>query len=169
MTNNLELARQYAEDVRDGRIEVNKYVKKAIERHYRDLDNAEARGWYFSDKSAEKAIKFYNFLALTKGVTRTTVPKDQINPDGSIRFQLAPWQAFAIASIFGWKKKENKKRRFNEVYIEIPKKNGKALALDTLIPTPSGWTTMGDIKVGDTIFDEYFRHTKVVATTEVMY
>lgn len=32
--------------------------------------------------------------------------------------------------------------------------SGKALALDTLVPTPSGWTTMGDIAVGDLVFDE---------------
>ena len=31
---------------------------------------------------------------------------------------------------------------------------GKALALDTPIPTPDGWTTMGEIKVGDRVFDE---------------
>jgi len=31
---------------------------------------------------------------------------------------------------------------------------GRALALDTPIPTPNGWRTMGDLKVGDPIFDE---------------
>jgi len=31
---------------------------------------------------------------------------------------------------------------------------GEALALDTPIPTPSGWTTIGDIAVGDQVFDE---------------
>ena len=31
---------------------------------------------------------------------------------------------------------------------------GKALALDTQVPTVAGWTQMGDIKVGDTLFDE---------------
>jgi replicative DNA helicase len=31
---------------------------------------------------------------------------------------------------------------------------GKALALDTPIPTPDGWTTMGSIEVGDRVFDE---------------
>lgn len=30
----------------------------------------------------------------------------------------------------------------------------KALALDTPIPTPSGWTTMGEIEVGALVFDE---------------
>lgn len=33
-------------------------------------------------------------------------------------------------------------------------KLNKALALDTPIPTPAGWTTMGEIKVGDQVFDE---------------
>ena len=31
---------------------------------------------------------------------------------------------------------------------------GKQVALDTPIPTPHGWTTMGEIKVGDSVFDE---------------
>ncbi|MCF0074471.1 terminase large subunit [Dyadobacter sp. CY261] len=124
--NKLETALQYAEDVRDGKILVNKYIKLAIERHFRDLENAEVKGWYFSDKSAQKALMFFDFLVLTKGVTKANVPKEQINPDGSIRFQLAPWQAFMIASIFGWKKIVNNKRRFTEAYIEIPKKNGKS-------------------------------------------
>lgn len=30
---------------------------------------------------------------------------------------------------------------------------GKRLALDTPVPTPNGWTTMGQLKAGDTIFD----------------
>ena len=32
---------------------------------------------------------------------------------------------------------------------------GKSLALDTPLPTPQGWTTMGDVRVGDTLFDEH--------------
>jgi replicative DNA helicase len=31
---------------------------------------------------------------------------------------------------------------------------GKALALDTPIPTPSGWSTMGDLEAGDDVLDE---------------
>jgi replicative DNA helicase len=31
---------------------------------------------------------------------------------------------------------------------------GKALSLDTPIPTPEGWTTMGELEVGDVVFDE---------------
>src|SRR6185437_15118959 len=46
---------------------------------------------------------------------------------------------------------------------------GKALALDTPIPTPTGWTTMGEIKVGDTIFGRDGKETKVIFATDVMY
>ncbi len=45
---------------------------------------------------------------------------------------------------------------------------GKALALDTPLPTPSGWTTMGEVAVGDDLLDAQGRPTKVVAATEVM-
>ncbi len=31
---------------------------------------------------------------------------------------------------------------------------GKALALNTLVPTPAGWATMGDLRDGDLVFDE---------------
>jgi hypothetical protein len=46
---------------------------------------------------------------------------------------------------------------------------GKALALDTPIPTPNGWTTMGDLKVGDQVFDENGNKTLVMFATETMY
>ncbi len=45
---------------------------------------------------------------------------------------------------------------------------GKALALDTRLPTPTGWTTMGAVKVGDTLFDEQGRQCSVQWITEVM-
>ncbi|MEP9381890.1 replicative DNA helicase [Nocardioides sp. KR10-350] len=45
---------------------------------------------------------------------------------------------------------------------------GKALALDTPLPTPSGWTTMGEVEVGDLLYDAHGRPTRVVAATEVL-
>jgi DNA segregation ATPase FtsK/SpoIIIE-like protein len=46
---------------------------------------------------------------------------------------------------------------------------GKALALDTPIPTPDGWTTMGEIQVGSEVFDECGRRCTVIAATPVMH
>ncbi|WP_092804981.1 replicative DNA helicase [Rhodococcus globerulus] len=45
---------------------------------------------------------------------------------------------------------------------------GKALALDTPLATPSGWTTMGDVAVGDLLIDNHGKPTRVVAATDVM-
>lgn len=45
---------------------------------------------------------------------------------------------------------------------------GKALALDTLIPTPVGWTTMGQIQTGDEVLAADGTPTQVTAATEVM-
>jgi len=45
---------------------------------------------------------------------------------------------------------------------------GKALALDTPLPTPAGWTTMGDVAVGDELLGADGRPTRVLAATDVM-
>ncbi|MFD7369193.1 replicative DNA helicase [Nocardiopsis alba] len=45
---------------------------------------------------------------------------------------------------------------------------GKALALDTPLPTPDGWTTMGEVRVGDELVAADGTPTRVVAATEVM-
>lgn len=44
---------------------------------------------------------------------------------------------------------------------------GKALSLDTPLPCPTGWVTMGEVKVGDSLFDENGNVCKVVYTTPV--
>ena len=45
---------------------------------------------------------------------------------------------------------------------------GKALALDTPLPTPTGWTTMGRVAKGDKLLGPDGRPTTVVETTDVM-
>jgi deoxycytidine triphosphate deaminase len=58
-------------------------------------------------------------------------------------------------------------------WVELPtdlvaRLEGKALALDTPVPTPLGWRTMGDLTPGDLVFDETGAPTKVVAVTPPM-
>ncbi len=45
---------------------------------------------------------------------------------------------------------------------------GKALAVDTPLPTPDGWTSMGEVAEGDRLLGADGRPTTVVATTPVM-
>ncbi len=46
---------------------------------------------------------------------------------------------------------------------------GKALALETPVPTLSGWTTMGAVQVGDFLFDEKGMPCRVIVTSEVFH
>jgi replicative DNA helicase len=46
---------------------------------------------------------------------------------------------------------------------------GKALALDTPLPTPTGWTTMGDVAVGDQLIGADGKPATVVAATDVLH
>ena len=45
---------------------------------------------------------------------------------------------------------------------------GKALALDTPLPTPGGWTTMGEVQVGDYLLGADGKPARVLAATGVM-
>jgi deoxycytidine triphosphate deaminase len=47
----------------------------------------------------------------------------------------------------------------------VARLEGKALALDTLVPTTQGWKTMADIRPGDLVFDEDGFPTVVLAAT----
>lgn len=48
-----------------------------------------------------------------------------------------------------------------------PPGTGKALTLDTPIPSPDGWTTMGALEVGNRVYDMYGRPCHVTFATEV--
>lgn len=58
---------------------------------------------------------------------------------------------------------------FRRGSVRRPKGWGKALALDTPVPTPSGWCDMGSLAVGDVVFGEDGRPCRVVAKSEVWH
>ena len=51
--------------------------------------------------------------------------------------------------------------------LAMPRGSGKALDLNTPLATPTGWTTMGEVKVGDFLFDEQGHQCRVVRKSEV--
>lgn len=83
------------------------------------------------------------------------------------------WQYECTMRMFGWVRHSERwgrtVRRFNAASIYIPKKQKKALALDTPIPTPDGWTTVKDIRVGDMLFDVNGERCRVIDKTETYY
>lgn len=46
---------------------------------------------------------------------------------------------------------------------------GKDLTLGQKLPTPTGWTTVGDVKVGEYVLDELGRPTKVTGKSRIFY
>jgi deoxycytidine triphosphate deaminase len=50
----------------------------------------------------------------------------------------------------------------------VARLEGKALALDTPIPTPGGWRLMGELEPGDYVFDEKGAPVQVIAATQPM-
>lgn len=59
------------------------------------------------------------------------------------------------------------KRLINRAVLGRSRGWGKALALETRVPTPRGWTTIGALNIGDQVFDENGYPCKVIAKSEV--
>ncbi len=89
-------------------------------------------------------------------------------PKAGRPFILEPWQKAVVANIHGWRR-PNGLRRYRRVFLTVGRGNGKALAVDTPIPTPKGWTDMGELAPGDDVFDENGKVCQVVGATDVMH
>ena len=109
---------------------------------------------HYDKAAADYAVAFIQQLKHTKGIW------------AGKPFKLLGWQEQIIRDVFGMIK-ENGYRQFTTAYVEIPKKNGKELHLSTPIPTPEGWSTMGDIAVGDLVLDECGKPCHVIAKSKV--
>jgi phage terminase large subunit-like protein len=104
---------QYAWGVRRGEIVACRYVKLAVERHFRDLETGAQRGLWFDYAAAEHAIGFFRFLRHSKGEW------------AGQELVLEPWQQFYLWCLFGWKEQVDGTRRFRDGYLEVARKNGK--------------------------------------------
>ncbi len=122
MKTGLDKLDQYCEGVTSGNIPVCKWVKRAVKRHYKDLERQDTKDfpYFFHPESAQHFFDFCeDNLQHYEGVM-----------DGEPLI-LEPWQWFIYGSIFGWQK--NKKfrgyliRRFRTASIIVPKKNGKSI------------------------------------------
>ena len=109
---------------------------------------------HYDKRKADRAVAFIQSLKHTKGVW------------AGKPFILFPWQEQIIRDIYGTVK-ENGYRQFNTAFVEICKKAGKELALDTPIFTTKGWKTMGTLTLDDKVFDENGMPCNIVAFSKV--
>lgn len=100
-----------------GTINVCRYTRLAVERHFRDLREAGDRGLVFNIAHAQHVIDF--------------IQKHCRQSKGQWAGQtiaLQPWQKFWIAVTFGWRRVDGT-RRFRTWYEEVARKNGKSTKL----------------------------------------
>ena len=151
-------ATQYAADVISGVIVAGPHVRAACQRHLNDRKKEltdSGYKFYYDEHAASEGIAFFEECLCLNGGQFEGKP-----------FLLFPWEAFIIGNIFGWKRKSDDTRRFRVVFIETGK---GPLALDTPIATPTGWTTMGAIGVGDYVFDSAGIPTKVIDISPIFF
>ena len=104
---------KYMSDVMDGTIPACKWVKLAVKRHRDDLKKKRFP-YHFDEARAERPILFIHYYCIHVMGSMDREP-----------LILAPWQQFITWVIFGWIGTDGY-RRFNTVFIEVAKKNGKS-------------------------------------------
>lgn len=104
-----------------------------------------ARGQSPSDKAAA-LIRYLEGLTVTEG-------RYAGKP-----LRVLPWQEEVCRAVC----------THSTIAMSMARGNGKALALDTPVPTPDGWTTMGAIKTGDRVFGRDGRPVRVLKAHDTL-
>lgn len=129
MIDPLNDVKKYVTDVVSGEIVACKSIIGACQRHLDDLDRVGDPDfpYYFDEEHASRVCKFFPVLV------RHSIGKHAGKP-----FELQSWQAFAMASIFGWKRTTDLldesgevqvpkgARRYTKAYLSVARKNGKS-------------------------------------------
>lgn len=122
-----QIANQYAKDIVSGAIPAAELTRLACQRHLDDLEKSQKDKDYPFEfnpvlerdgkqyRPGNRVCAFIELLKHTKGAWKGK------------NIHLEPWQIFNICVPFGWIRKDNGFRRFTEIYLEVPRKNGKSI------------------------------------------
>src|SRR5437763_734561 len=107
---------KYVAGVISGKILACEYIILACKRYRADILDADRKGFYFDEATAETFIAFIEKLPHVKG-----------QPANEKKLlKLEPVQKFIVWNLFGWKWVTNGRRRFRHAYLEMAKKNAKS-------------------------------------------
>lgn len=107
----VKIAHDYATDVLAGRILACEFIKLACQRF---LDDQKRRDLVMKPKKVAAICLFIEKLRHIKGKWAGKT------------ISLESWQIFILCNIFGWYYAKTGKRRFRDVYLEVPRKNAKS-------------------------------------------
>lgn len=107
---------QYAIEAVDGSRTVCVAERLACQRHLDDLtrQGTDAFPWVFSEEKANRIYEWFEYIPHIKG------------PLAGQPIELLPFQKFDLGCIFGWVHKDTGFRRFEKVYKQEARKNGKS-------------------------------------------
>lgn len=88
-------------------------------------------------------------------------PEDPDNPDASL-FECEPHHKILLQMVA-----DIEARKRLRAACSMPPQHGKAVALDTPVPTPDGWRRIVDLRPGDFVFSETGAPCRVVAVSPV--
>lgn len=115
---------EFITSVESGSKIVNEEQLQAVQRFFKDLDN---KNYEFKVEEAEFVIKLIEGTIVNiQGETVSGLPL------ANKPLKLIPWQKFCIYNILGFYHKKTILRRFKEVFIFIPRKNGKTSFIGAL-------------------------------------
>lgn len=110
------MAADYLGAVILGGLVTNRWTYLAVQRQLDDLARQDDPAWpyRFDEQAGNRVCEFLSRLKHVKG------------EKGGQRFEIEPWEAFIITTVFGWLHKETGLRRFRRSYVECGKGNGKS-------------------------------------------
>lgn len=103
---------KYVSDVLSGQIVCGRLIRLAVERFCKFLE--ERDDLVFREDRVDYVIRFISLL------------KHYTGRHAGTSFILQPWQAFVVASIYGFYYKDTGERVVQSVYVEMARKNGKS-------------------------------------------
>lgn len=102
--------KQYAKDIKEGRIASGHLIKEAVDRFYAFLERDDM---YFDEKAVDECVDFISTL------------KHFLGKSAGKPFILEPFQEFIVANVFGLKWKSTGFRVCTEMFMMVSRKCGK--------------------------------------------
>src|SRR5690606_10701531 len=97
---------RYVQGVLSGEILTSKYTRLAVQRHVRDLAR-EDWDYYFDAAKAHKVIRFVEALCHYEGKW------------AGQQICLEPWQVFILGVLYGWRRADDRTRRFRKAFVFV--------------------------------------------------
>lgn len=107
---------KYSVDCISGEIVSGEKHKWACERFLRDVKKSESPDYpyYWNEDEAAKIVKWFALLRHKKGIL------------AGKPIELTAWQKFSLCQLYGWRRKDNDRKRFRKYFKEVGRKNAKS-------------------------------------------